>query len=248
MKRRIKFLAIGLGTLSTLWIFSAKGDDEPKPPSLEEQKKEYAERIHSSLLMERKLLPNWYSTTGKIIPKREFKRPAGTDEVGWDYALLMLELAIHENQPVKFSGRIVDENAKAVGGAKIELKLSGFNTEQLLDKFPYIDPGETHTNWTITLTSDQKGWIEFEQAACRYLSVCKVSKTGFTAQENLGEIEYTTRIECATQSELAGQYKKMTNGGPLSCHIKIISGNIDTNAANPNKGFTLVLKKQLNLQ
>ena len=107
-----------------------------------------------------------------------------------------------------------------------------------------IDPGTAQTNWITTLTSDEKGWFQLDQAACRYLRVSKLSRNGYIPQEDLGEIEYTTRIECATQSELAAQYKKMTNGGPLSCHLKIISENIDTNLADPDKGITFVLKKQ----
>jgi hypothetical protein len=155
----------------------------------------------------------------------------------------MLGLVLQENQPIEFYAHIIDQNEKPVEGAQMEFQISGFNTQQLLEKFPHISPEEAQTNWTKNLTSDAKGWVRLKGIAGHYLTISKLSKEGYSLQNNMGVIEYTTRIEVATQAELAVQIKQMTNGVPPSRHIKIISGIVDTNVINPNKGFTFILKK-----
>ena len=194
--------------------------------------------------MEQKTHPIWYTPDGKEIKRRDvhFQRPYGVDDDGWNYVQIMLGLVLQENQPIEFYARVVDQNEKPVEGAQMEFHISGFNTQQLLEKFPHISPENAQTNWTKIIASDAKGWVQLKGVAGHYLTIYKLSKDGFSSQNNLGEIEYTTRIECATQSELADKYKQMTNGVP-QWHIGIISGSIDTNAINPNKGFTFILKK-----
>jgi len=244
MKRSIIFLALSLEVLFTLGIFSVKGD-EPKPPSMEEQKKEYSERWRVGLLMEQKIHPIWYTPDGKEIKRRDvhFQRPAGVDDDGWNYAQMTFGLVLQENQPIEFYAHVIDQDEKPVEGAQMEFHMSGFDTKKLLEKFPYIDPGDAQTDLTNILTFDAKGWIQLKGVAGHYLTIYKLSKDGYSSQNNLGVIEYTTRIECATQSEFVAQYAQMTNGTPQSTHTYIISGSVDTNAINPNKGFTFILKK-----
>lgn len=243
MKRGI-FLILSLGGWFILGIASAQ-DDAPKPPSLEQEKREYTERLRSNLLMEQKAHPIWYTPEGKAIIRRDvqFQRPAGVDEDGWNDVQIMFGLVLEENQPIEFYAHIVDENEKPVEGAQMEFAMSGFNTQQLLEKFPHISPEDAQTNWTKIITSDAKGWIQLKGVAGHYLTIHKLSKDGYSSLNNLGVIEYTTRIESATQSEFEAQYKQMTNGVPQSPHARIISGSVDTNVINPNKGFTFILKK-----
>jgi hypothetical protein len=231
MNRSIAFLALGFGTLFTLWIFSAKADEQ-KPPSPEQQQKERVERFHAGLLQQQKFSPNWYSPEGKILDKTTrtgFKRPIGIDDESWELLQLMRELIFQANQPIKFYAQVVDQNGIPIAQAKLELQLTGTDTKKVLEKYPHMNQGEEQITWTNILYSNAKGWIQLQEAAGHYLRICKLSKDGYSPRIDLGEIEYATN--CVTQLQ----------------HTRIISEPIDTNALNPNKGFTFVLKKQPSL-
>ena len=62
----IKHSVFGLAVLFIFSVSKASGDDSEMPPSLEQQKKEYAERIHAALAGEQKSSPNWYAPSGKF--------------------------------------------------------------------------------------------------------------------------------------------------------------------------------------
>jgi hypothetical protein len=163
--------------------------------------KEYTERIHKMVLAERELNPFWYKTNKDILSRDAVKklliRPDAIDDAGWEYYQLMLEMVLEGNQPIEFYARVVDQDAKPVAGARLELHLSGVDTDKVLAKYPHMNMGDEQVFWTNVMTSDFNGWIRLKGIAGHYLNVWGyASKDGYSAKNpdgNFGTIIYETK-------------------------------------------------------
>ena len=147
-------------------------------------RKEHVKRVHDMVVLQQKLSPIWYATNGKVVPRKVaeklFIRPPGLeDDEGWEDLQLMLELVLQGNQPIEFYARVVDQDEKPVGGASLELRLSGVDTDKVLAKFPHMEMGEEQINWTNFVNSDDNGWVRLKGIAGHYLEVWNVSKEGY---------------------------------------------------------------------
>ena len=189
------------------------------------------EGLHKAVLAQEKMSPVWYSTAGEILTRQAasklMMRPPGIDDEGWERYQLMLELIFQGNQPIEFYVRVVDQNGEPVVGARLELRLSGVDTDKVLAKFPHMNMGEEQTNWTNMVYSDADGWVRLKGIAGNYLRVWSISKEGYLSkyQDNIaGTVIYETN--CVVQT---GRVKT--------------AGELTMDVLNPKKGYTFHLSK-----
>ena len=169
-------------------------------------------------------------------------RPAGIDDEGWELEQLYLELILQENQPIEFYARVLDQNGEPVVGARLELHLSGVDTDKVLAKFPHMNMGEEQIHWTNMMYSDLDGRIRLKGVAGHYLNIWSISKDGYLClwqypEGNNGGVSYETTII------------SVTNGvsGSVNYESRLERNTTQdilmTNSWNPQKGYILYLQK-----
>jgi len=79
----------------------------------------------------------------------------------------------------EFYARVMDQNGEPVVGARLELRLSGVDTDKVLAKFPHMNMGEEQKHWTNMVYSDADGWVRLKGIAGHYLDVWSISKEGY---------------------------------------------------------------------
>ena len=121
-----------------------------------------------------------------------FVRPDYIDKEQWDQLMLMRQIALEKNQPIKFYARVVDQNEQPVEGAKLHVKLSRideniFSTTNFFNRNSDDIVQEMHFDYI----SDNSGWIKLTGITGETLRIESLSKSGYSwIMPQIGSFSY----------------------------------------------------------
>jgi hypothetical protein len=148
-------------------------------------------------------------------------RPNDIDEDHWNQLMLVRQIALEQNQPVKFYARVLDQNDQPVEGAKLQITLSQINEKMFeTTNFFHMNMGDEITHIPLELVSDRDGWIKVTGVTGDSLWIEALNKEGYSCTlPNIGSFLY----------EPNGQHRVGYTGME--------------DAFNPAKGYILHLRK-----